>query len=35
MLECGCFAALTILRNILLRSPDFVLIGMGASIPMS
>lgn len=35
MLKCGCSAALTILRNKLLKSPSFVLIGMGASIPKS
>ena len=35
MLKWGCSAALTILRNILLRSPNFELIGMGASIPIS
>lgn len=35
MLKWGCSAALTILWKILLKSPSFVLRGIGASIPMS
>lgn len=35
MLIWGCSAAFTILRNMLLKSPNFELMGIGASIPMS